>query len=173
MEKFGIEIKWAAIITLFLCVWDFVENRLGWHKDFSMIIVATLLQYVFFIVLLFLAFLDKKNNYYNKQWTFKEALTFGIFLTGLLTILNPLAQYIIYQSISPNYFDNLIEYQLAKGRSTREELLQIHNMELKIREGVMNTLSMGVIFTGLFAFILKNKPHQYESTQHTTNKTLR
>ena len=104
----------------------------------------------------------KKKNFYNNQWTFKQAFKFGLFLTGLLTILNPLAQYILYESISPDYFENIIEYQLAKGRSTREELLSIHNIDLKIREGVTNTLSIGVIFTAMFAFILKNKTQENE-----------
>lgn len=162
MEKFGIEIKWAAIITLALCAWGLIEKKMGWHHDFSNIIISLLLQYLLIILLLFIAFIDKKRNFYNNQWTFKQAFKFGLFLTGLLTILNPLAQYILYESISPDYFENIIEYQLAKGRSTREELLSIHNIDLKIREGVTNTLSIGVIFTAMFAFILKNKTQENE-----------
>ena len=162
MEKFGIEIKRAAIITLALCAWGLIEKKMGLHSDFSNIIISLLLQYLLIILLLFIAFIDKKKNFYNNQWTFKQAFKFGLFLTGLLTILNPLAQYILYESISPDYFENIIEYQLAKGRSTREELLSIHNIDLKIREGVTNTLSIGVIFTAMFAFILKNKTQENE-----------
>lgn len=162
MEKFGIEIKWAAIITLSMCIWGFIEKQLGWHQEFSMILVSILLQFLLLIVLMFIAFLDKKKNFFNGQWTFKQAFKFGLFLTALMTVLNPLAQYIIYQSVSPDYFNNIIEYQLAKGRYTRESLLEIHNIDLKIREGVTNTLSIGVIFTALFAFVLKNKNSENE-----------
>ena len=162
MEKFGIEIKWAAIITLSTCIWGLIEKQLGWHKDFSMILLSILIQFLILIVLIFVAFIDKKKNFYNNSWSFKQAFKFGLFLTALLTVLNPLAQYIIYQSISPDYFENIIQYQLAKGRFTRENLLEIHNIDLKIREGVTNTLSIGVIFTALFAYLLKNKNSENE-----------
>lgn len=173
MEKFGIEIKWAALITLSLCGWNYVEKMMGWHDDFSMVIASILIQFLILIVLMFFAFIDKKRNAFANQWTFMQAFKFGLFLTGLLTIFSPLAQYIIYQSISPDYFSNIIEYQLAKGKYTKESLLEIHNIDLKIREGVTNTLSIGVIFTALFAFVLKNKNSENESKQHTSNKTLR
>lgn len=162
MEKFGIEIKWASIFTLFTCVWAYGEKRMGMHEDFSNIVFSILLLFLAQIFIIFLAYLDKKKNYYSNHWTFTQAFKFGLFFTGLITIFSTLGQYIIYQSISPDYFENIISYQLKKGRYTRESLLEIHNINLKIREAVTYTLSTGVIFSALFSYILKNKTTENE-----------
>ena len=87
----------------------------------------------------------------------KNAFKFGLFITGLTTLLSPIAQYIIYETISPDYFNNIIEYQLSKGRQTRESLELIHNMNFTIRQGVMNALSLGVIYSALYAWVFKTK----------------
>lgn len=92
-----------------------------------------------------------------------------MFVTGLLTILNPISQYIIYESISPEYFENIIQYQLSKGNQTREALELVHNLEFTIRQGIMNALSLGVIFSALYAWVFKTKPNT-ETKVATTNK---
>ena len=38
MNKIGIQLKWAAIITAFTCLWAAMEKALGYHEDFSNII---------------------------------------------------------------------------------------------------------------------------------------
>lgn len=157
MEKFGIEIKWAAIFTLFSCVWAFGEKQLGIHQDFSNIVFSTLALFLAQIILILIFFIDKKKNFFGNEATFSQLFKSGLFYTGIITLLSPLAIYIIYQSISPEYFDNLINYQLAKGRFTKESLLETHNIDVKIREGVTYTLSMGVIFSALFATVFKKK----------------
>lgn len=157
MEKFGIEIKWAAIFTLFSCIWAVGEKLLGLHENFSNIVWCILLLFLAQIILILLFFIDKRKNYFQNNATFKQLFKAGLFFTGLITILSPLASYIIYQSISPNYFDNIINYQLAKGKYTKELLLETHNINLKIREGVTYSLSMGVIFSALFSSIFKTK----------------
>lgn len=158
MNKIGIELKWAAIITTFTCLWASLEKSLGYHKDFSNILMMAFLFYILLTFLWAFAFIDKKKSLgKNAVWEFKDAFKFGLFLTGLLTILNPIAQYIIYNTISPDYFNNVIEYQLAKGKQTREALELIHNMNFTIRQGVMNTLSLGVIYTALYAWVFKAK----------------
>ncbi len=158
MNKIGIELKWAAIITAFSCLWAALENALGYHKDFSNIIGIAFLYYIILTFLWSIAFIDKKKSLgKNAVWEFKNAFKFGLFLTGLTTLLSPIAQYIIYETISPDYFNNIIEYQLSKGRQTRESLELIHNMNFTIRQGVMNALSLGVIYSALYAWVFKTK----------------
>lgn len=159
MSKIGIELKWAAVITAFACSWAALESALGYHKDFSNIIATAFIYYILLTFLWAIAFIDKKKSLgKNAVWEFKHAFKFGLLLTALLTILNPIAQYIIYESISPDYFENMINYQLSKGKQTRESLELIHNINFSIRQGVMNSLSLGVIYSALYAWVFKTKP---------------
>lgn len=168
MNKIGIELKWAAIITTFTCVWAAMEKSLGYHKDFSNIIVTAFFYYILLTLLWAVAFIDKKKSLGKGAiWEFKNAFKFGLFLTGLLTILSPIAQYIIYETISPDYFENIIQYQLAKGKQTRESLELIHNLNFTIRQGVMNSLSLGVIFSALYAWVFKTKSTPVPTTVNT------
>lgn len=168
MNKIGIELKWAAIITTFTCVWAAMEKALGYHTDFSNIIVTAFFYYILLTLLWAVAFIDKKKSLgKGAVWEFKNAFKFGLFLTGLLTILSPIAQYIIYQTISPDYFENIIQYQLAKGKQTRESLELIHNLNFTIRQGVMNSLSLGVIFSALYAWVFKTKNTVIQPTVNT------
>ncbi|WKW45661.1 DUF4199 domain-containing protein [Myroides sp. JBRI-B21084] len=159
MSKIGIELKWSAVITAFACSWAALENALGYHKDFSNIIVTAFIYYILLTFLWAGAFVDKKKALgAHAVWEFKSAFKFGLLLTGLLTILSPIAQYIIYESISPDYFENIIKYQMSKGKQTRESLELIHNINFSIRQGVMNSLSLGVIYSALYAWVFKTKP---------------
>lgn len=158
MNKIGIELKWAAIITAFSCLWAALENALGYHKDFSNILITSFIYYVILTFLWAIAFIDKKKSLgKNAVWEFKSAFKFGLFITGLATLLSPIAQYIIHESISPDYFTNIIEYQLSKGRQTRESLENIYNMEVAIRTGVTETLSYSIVFSALYAWVFKTK----------------
>lgn len=158
MNKIGIELKWAAFITAFACLWAALENALGYHKDFSNILITSFIYYVILTFLWAIAFIDKKKSLgKNAVWEFKSAFKFGLFLTGITALLSPIAQYIIYETISPDYFTNIIEYQLKKGRETIEILQQRYNMNFVISLGVRDALSFGVIYSALYAWVFKTK----------------
>lgn len=158
MNKIGIELKWAAFITAFTCLWAALEHALGYHKDFSNILITSFIYYVILTFLWAIAFIDKKKSLgKNAVWEFKSAFKFGLFLTGITALLSPIAQYIIYETISPDYFTNIIEYQLKKGRETIEILQQRYNMSFVISLGVRDALSFGVIYSALYAWVFKTK----------------
>lgn len=157
MRRIGIEIKWAAIFTAFYCLWAFIEKSTGNHTDFSNIIIFGMLFILIIIILSVLAFLDKKINYYNKKWDFKQAFRFGLFLAGITALLNPIAHYIIHNSISPDYFTNLIEYQVAKGRDSKEVLEKSYNFDSTMYQNMRDILSFGIVLSGILAYFLKTK----------------
>lgn len=157
MKKIGIEIKWSAIITTFYCIWAYIENATGNHKDFSNIIIFGLLFILILIVMSIMAFFDKKINFYEGKWDFKQAFRFGLFLTGITALLNPIAHYIIYNTISPEYFTNLIEYQAAKGRETKEVLIERYNFDSTMYQSMRDIMSYGVVLSAILAYFLKTK----------------
>jgi len=160
MKKIGIEIKWAAIITTFYCIWAYIEKTTGNHKDFSNIIIFGLLFMVILLVMSIMAFFDKKMNFYEGKWDFKQAFRFGLFLTGITALLNPIAHYIIYNSISPDYFTNLIEYQIAKGRETKETLEKTYNFDSTMYQNMRDILSFGIVLSAALAYFLKTKNYK-------------
>lgn len=166
MGSIGIQLKWAAIITLFACVWAAIEKALGYHEDFSNIMFTAFFYFVLMTFLWAFAYIDKKKSLGKDAiWEFKNAFKFGLFLTGLLAILSPIAQYIIYESISPDYFINVIEHQLSYGNQDREALEAIHNLNLSIRQGVMDAMSLGVLYTALYSWIFKTKKSEIEKIE--------
>lgn len=174
MNNIGIQLKWAAIITAFSCIWAAIEKALGYHNDFSNILAIAFVYYIILTFLWAFAFIDKKKSLgKNAEWEFKSALKFGLLLTALLTVLNPISQYIIYESISPDYFNNIIEYQSSKGVQTKESLELIHNINFSIRQGVMNALSLGVIYTALYSWVFKTKKTEVTTTNAITKKKFK
>ena len=171
MTKFGIEVKWAALITLLYIIWALIEKQLGWHEDFTHILKSTFLFFIIVFIFYVFAFLDKKKNTYQNNWSIKDAFKFGMFLTGLLAILNPMVQYIIYHSISPDYFSNIIRYKLQQPGTTltEEKLAALFNLEVYIRNGIFDTLSYGVIYSIALAYFLKTK--SYAAPQLISKKT--
>ncbi len=161
MDKFGIELKWAAIISVGYVGWAIIEKSIGWHKDFSYHLVSFLLFFVALWIFYLLAYRDKRKNYYNNSWSVKDAFKFGLFITGLLAILNPLIQTIIYQSISPDYFDNIIQYKIQQksNQMTAVELAEQFNLQTFIRNGIFDILSCGVIYSIGLAYLLKTKDY--------------
>lgn len=157
MKKIGIEIKWAAIITTFYCVWAYIEKATGNHIDFSNIIIFGLLFVLILLLMSIMAFFDKKLNYFDGKWDFKQAFRFGLFLAGITALLNPIAHYIIYNSISPDYFTNLVAYQAAKGRETREALIERYNFDSTMYQNMRDILSYGVVLSAILAYFLKTK----------------
>lgn len=161
MNQFGIEVKWASFITAFYLAWAFIEKQLGWHVDFSHALKSNLLFFLLVFGMYVLAFLDKKKNDYQNNWSIKDAFKFGMFLTGLLALLNPMVQYIIYQSISPDYFSNIIAYKLAQAPNQlqKENLEALFNANVYLRNGIFDTLSYGVIYSIALAYFLKTKKY--------------
>lgn len=157
MKRIGIEIKWAAIITTFYCIWAYIEKATGNHKDFSNIIIFGMLFVLILLIMAVMAFFDKKMNFFDGKWDFKQAFRFGLFLTGITAMLNPIAHYIIYNSISPDYFTNLISYQFAKGRETQEALLERYNFDSTMYQSIRDIMSYGVVLSAILAYFLKTK----------------
>ena len=75
-------------------------------------------------------------------------------------MLNPIAHYIIHNSISPEYFSNLIEYQVAKGRETKEVLVKTYNFDSTMYQSMRDILSFGIVLSTALAYFLKTKNYK-------------
>ncbi len=158
MKNFKIELRWSLLYSLFLLGWMFIESDMGWHD--AQIQNETLYHFIAVLLLYILAITaamrEKRKNYYERAMTWKEGFICGAMLAVLVTILSPMVQFFIYHYISPDYFQNMIEYQVSKGMP-ESSAKQLYSMKFYIIQAVFTDLSFGLFFSAIIALFFKNK----------------
>src|SRR5690606_2992637 len=120
MKKFAIELKWAILFCIITLLWMLFEKGQGWHGE----LIEKQATYTNFfaipaIVLFVLALLDKRRNYYAGFMTWKQGFFCGLIISIIVAILSPLVQWITATYISPDYFQNVIEFSVSTGEMER------------------------------------------------------
>jgi hypothetical protein len=159
MKNFSIEIRWAIRFTLLTLVWGIGEKLYGLHD-------VHIDQYLFISILFglpavlfyYLAIREKKKYFFNGNMTWKQGFVSSIILSFLIAILSPFAHYVIYKSISPDFFENMIAYKTAHSSMSREALQSIFNMKTIVVNSFIDSLSYGIITGALVSLLLRNKP---------------
>jgi len=156
MKKFSIEIKWGIIFTLFTLVWMVLERALGWHDvNIANHAKFTNLFAIPAIVLVILALLDKRKNYYDGKMTWKQGFLMGLGMTVVIVILSPLSMWITNSIITPHYFDNVIAYSVESGKLTQEQAEAYFSMGSYIVQSMIGAAVMGIVTSAIVAFFTK------------------
>ena len=90
--------------------------------------------------------------------TWKEGFTSGVIITVIITLLSPLAQYITYTVISPQYFENIIAFTVENGRMTSEQAETYFSLRSYLIQATFGALVMGVVTSAVVAWFLKSAP---------------
>jgi hypothetical protein len=158
MKKIAIEIKWGIVFTIVALAWIHVEKLLGWHDEligkhpiYSMLF--TLVSIVIFI----LALKDKKKNYFNNSIDWKQAFLSGCIVSLVITIFSPLCQYLSSEIISPNFFQNAINFAVENNRMSLEDATTYFNLRNYIFQSAFGGLSMGIVLSSIIAYFIKTK----------------
>lgn len=159
MKNLKIEIKWALVFVFTSIIWMLLERLSGLHSQHidkhafytNFFAIPAILVYIF-------ALRDKRNNFYNGFITYKQAFVSGLFITLIVTIINPLSQYIISTIISPHYFANAIEYAVETGELTPDAAQEYFNLKSYILQGFIGVPVMGIVTTAILALFIKRKP---------------
>lgn len=158
MKKFSIEIKWGIIFSVVSLLWMFLEKGLGWHdENIARHAIYTNIFAVVAIVLYVFALLDKRKNFYNGKMTWSQGFISGIIISVVVAILSPLAQYITHEFITPDYFDNVINYSTESGAMTREAAEEYFNLKSYIIQSFFFALVVGVVTSAIVAFFVRRK----------------
>jgi hypothetical protein len=158
MNKYRIEIKWAFIFVVMSLVWMTIEKLVGLHdKHIDKHETLTNLIAIPAIAIYILALFDKRKNYYENAMTYKQGFRCGLVITIIVALLSPLTQIITSKIITPDYFNNAINYTVANGRYTQAEAEQFFNLNNYIVYGIIGALVMGLITTAIFAFFVRNR----------------
>lgn len=114
MKKYQMELKWAIIFMLSTLIWVVFEKSMGWH---DLHIEKHLTYTNFFLIIAIavyaVALVDKRKNFYDGKITWKQAFMSGVAITLFIIPLNIIAQYISFTYITPDFFANMINYNVS------------------------------------------------------------
>ncbi len=161
MKNFSTEIKWGLIFIVVGLLWVWFEKLMGLHDVYvSQHPLYTNLFGIFAVVIFILAFREKRRKFYSGVMTWKEGFTSGVVMTIIITLLSPLSQYIVNQFISPDYFENIINYSVENNRMTREQAESYFSLRSYIIQATFGALVMGVVTSAIVAWFVKTKRNQ-------------
>ena len=157
MGKFNIEIKWALIFAIASLAWTAVEKAAGMHDErISDYIWFSSLFALIAIAIFVLALRDKKKNHFSANMTWSQGFVSGVILSIIITILSPLTIYLATTYISPDFFDNMIDFNTRQGM-TRENAQAYFNQKTYMIQGAFSGLSMGIVTSAVVALNLRTK----------------
>lgn len=158
MKNFSIEIKWGVIFIISGLLWVWIEKLFGLHDVYvARHPLYTNLFGIIAVTIFILALLEKRRKFYKGFMSWKEGFTSGIVITIVITLLSPLSQWITHEFISPEFFDNIIEYSYQTTPMSREEAENYFSLRSYIIQAVFGALTMGVVTAAIVAWFVKTK----------------
>jgi len=158
MGKFKTELKWGLIFIAVLMLWMIFEKLMGWHGE-NIESHGTMTNFfaLIAVVVYVIAFLDKRKNDYGGYMTWTQGFMTGFYITLVVAVLSPLAQWIIHGLISPEYFENIIDYSVQTGKMSRSEAEGYFNLTSYMIQGSLGALMMGVVTSAIVAAFTMKK----------------
>jgi len=158
MKNFSIEIKWALRFTLLTLAWAIGEKAIGLHDEhIQNYALYTNLFVLPAFLFFYLAIKEKKKYVFNNSMNWMQGFVSGMIMTFIIALLNPFAQYIIYKSITPDFFENIIAYKIQNKYMTLENAKIYFNLKTYLLESSFTALSKGLITGALVSLLLRNK----------------
>jgi|SRR6218665_1056713 len=157
MKNYSIEIKWALRFILLTLAWAIGEKAIGLHDVHIENYGLCSLLFVFPAFLFFyLALNEKKKYFYNNSITWQQGFVCGAIISVIITLVNPVTQLVIYKSITPEFFENMIAYK-TNHKMPLKTALEIFNLKSYIVQTTFSSISYGFITAALVSLIIRNK----------------
>ena len=162
ISKFRTEIKWGVIFTLVMLLWMVFERAMGWHGEkIDQHPVYTNLFSIVAVIVYVWGTWSKKQQDLGGQMTWMQGFLFGLQVAVVVAILTPLSQWITHTLISPDYFDNAIQYGVANGLTTQEEAEAHFNLPSYIGVSTIFALVSGAITAAAVSFFMNVVPQLF------------
>ena len=157
MKNYSLEIKWALRFTLLTLAWSIGEKAIGLHDIYIQNYgLCSLLFVVPAFLFFYLALAEKKKYFYNNSITWLQGLVCGAVISLIIAVLNPVTQLVIYKSISPSFFENIIAYKVKHGMSLKT-VQEVFNLKSYIIQTTLSNLSYGFTTGAIVSFLIRNK----------------
>jgi hypothetical protein len=156
MKKYQIELKWAIIFMISALLWMIFEKSMGWHD----VLIEKHMSYTNFFAIIAtavyaFALVDKRKNYYHGKITWKQAFITGVIVTLFIIPLNPIAQYLTYFFITPEYFTNIISHSVSTNKMTLTDAENYFSLQNYMLQGLIGGTLMGFATSAIVAFFVK------------------
>ena len=139
-----------------MLAWMLFEKTLGWHDEkIADHYWLTLLFMPFAILMYVLVMREKRRRHYDKKMTWLQGFLTGVKMTVFVTLLSPLAQYITHNYITPEYFNNVIEYSVTNDVMTRTKANDYFNINNYIWQSAIGALGMGLVTSAIVAIFMR------------------
>ncbi|MDZ4204072.1 MAG: DUF4199 domain-containing protein [Bacteroidales bacterium] len=158
MKKFGIEIIWAFVFVAMSLAWMYLEKLTGLHSQhIGKHYIYSNLMAIPAIGIYVLALLHKRHTFYEGDMSWLQGFISGLIITLFVTILSPLTQVITTKFITPEYFPNIIEYMVNKGKMTLDVAESCFSLRSYIIQGFLGAPILGAITSALVAIFIRTK----------------
>ncbi|MEJ2004765.1 MAG: DUF4199 domain-containing protein [Cyclobacteriaceae bacterium] len=159
MKNLRIEIKWGIIFTIALMLWTLLERLFGLHSThIDKQPVYTLFFIIPAFVIYYLALVEKRETYYAGQMNWTQGFVSGLVISIVVSLLSPVSQFITHEFISPNYFENAIEYGVSSGQfETHAQAEETFNLVSYIFESMIFAVISGAVTSAIVAIFTKKK----------------
>nr|WP_319398378.1 DUF4199 domain-containing protein [uncultured Carboxylicivirga sp.] len=158
MKKFAIEIKWGITFFAVIILWTVFEKIIGLHdvhidlhpKITNLFAIPAIGVYV-------MALIEKRKIDFGGKMTWLQGFVSGLIITFVVALLSPLGQVLVYEYLSPEYFENIIAYSVKNNLSTQVEAEGYFNLTSYIYMSVVSALMLGFVTSAVVAFFVKKK----------------
>jgi uncharacterized membrane protein len=107
------------------------------------------------IVIYVFALLDKRKNDLNGLMTWSQGFKSGLWVTVIVVMLSPLAQYITHTVITPDFFNNISEYAVESEQMTRGEAETYFTLQNYLMQAAVGALGLGLVTSAIVAIFTK------------------
>ena len=135
-----------------------LEKSFGWHDELIEWHPYLTMIYIIPASLVFIiGLIDKRDNALNGHMTWRQGFISGLIISVIIAILSPLNMWISFEYITPDYFDNVIEYSVSTNEMTLEAAQNYFNYNSYVLQSAGAALFMGIITSAIVAaFVKKN-----------------
>lgn len=157
MSKIRIELKWALIFTAVALLWMVFEKAMGWHgPKIDQHAILTNLFAIPSILIFVLALLDKKKSL-GGQMTWKQGFIAGLIISLIIMVLTPLSQYITHAVITPDYFENAINYAVENDLRSEGEARKFFSLTNYMLISTISAPIFGIITGAIVSIFVRSK----------------
>ena len=158
MKNYKIEIKWALIFTAMGLLWMVMEKSLGWHDEhIDKHASYTMLFMIPAVLVYYFAIRDKRQVDFGGSMTWKQGFIAGAIISLFVAILAIPSQWITNTMITPDYFDNVVNYMVEHDMATREEAEAQFNPQSYMVQAPIFSFVVGVVTAAVVSLLLKRQ----------------
>lgn len=154
-----IALKYGLLIVFFIFLWSIAEYTTGVLSNYPEYRpVLALLSLTIPFIFLYLGIREAQKEY-TGYFTYGQAFKVGVFITLVVTILNPLGQWIFFAFLSPEAFETIQTYNQDLLAADGGQLIaeESYGLGEYLLERAIGSLVGGIVISAILAIFVRDK----------------